>query len=968
MNKSDVFLSYRRVDKVFTQKLDQALKGEGLEVWVDWEDIPPGSTDFTQDIKDGIEGADVFIAVLSPSYLESPYCMGELAMAIELHKRIVPIVWQKFDVSQVPPEVSHINWVYFTPHVGDENEFDDAFPVLMEAILSDQEYLANHTRLFLRAKEWEEGEQKPEFLLSGAEIDDAERWLAQGGDKDPPPTQVHSEYIFASRARQRQQQRALLTGVSFALIFSLVLTVISVFLYRDAQSKRAELDVAYGNLQALADDLEVQRDLAEREREESRSLLWATYAIEALDGDNTLLALPLALEANSIENPPALSQRALASVAYSPGPRSIFPVGGRAGEERHALWALDLNNEMTAFAAGTSSGVVSIWDANGALEPFWSHQVHEASIWDVAYTPDDTQIVTTSADGRVLVWDVETKEQAAELTGHEDTIWSLDFDRNGRYLAGGSIDGHVYVWDYSTGELLHTLGSGGDHVWVVRFGAGNYLVAGSNHHQITVWDSHTFELLREMDASSAVWSLAYNPEETRLYSGHADGSIRVWDIDSGARRSTYTGHDDRVLALEVNPRTEELLSASADGNIITWDGNTVANRYEGHNGMVWDLAYDNDGATFYSASADSTVIAWDTASRAIVDDLQTDIDDLTAMAINTESENLAIGSADRTILQRNLADGTVNRFSTLHTDSVNDLAYSPDGTIILSAGDTRVLVWDALTGFNEARMTGHTEKVQTVAYHPTEPLAISGSSDNSIILWDLETYEMIRAYRGHSGTVLEVAFSPDGETFASASADRDVIVWDVESGEMLHNFTDHRDVVYSVNYSPDGDMLASGSNDNTIYLYDMNNPDTEPIRFTGHTLGVNHISFNSDSTLLVSGDEGGQIIIWDMEGNPIRIYDTDEMSVVATVFSPHHENRVISAQADGTLTTWRADGLPLLIEWTRENRGLRLLNCYQRDLYQLPTGEDCGQDAIDDEDAAPPPPEQNATAGADSNE
>ena len=61
---SDVFVSYRRLDVDFVKRLVEDLQKDGKEVWVDWEDIPPGVEGFADEIKRGLEGADTFIAVL----------------------------------------------------------------------------------------------------------------------------------------------------------------------------------------------------------------------------------------------------------------------------------------------------------------------------------------------------------------------------------------------------------------------------------------------------------------------------------------------------------------------------------------------------------------------------------------------------------------------------------------------------------------------------------------------------------------------------------------------------------------------------------------------------------------------------------------------------------------------------------------------------------------------------------------
>src|SRR5579859_6124139 len=154
MEYSDLFISYRRTHTAFIRQLHDALVAKKRSVWVDWEDIMPGSTDFTVDIQQGIECANAFVPVLTTDYLASEYCMGELNHAIANHKRLLPIVLEEIDEKQVPSTISHINWIYFHDHAGNTYKFDEALEKLLDALDIDQAYLALHTNLQVRAKEW----------------------------------------------------------------------------------------------------------------------------------------------------------------------------------------------------------------------------------------------------------------------------------------------------------------------------------------------------------------------------------------------------------------------------------------------------------------------------------------------------------------------------------------------------------------------------------------------------------------------------------------------------------------------------------------------------------------------------------------------------------------------------------------------------------------------------------------------
>lgn len=207
---NEIFISYRRDDVVFTQKLCDELEQAGFSVWFDLSDIPPGVERFDDEIQRGIEGAVSFICILSPRYLKSPYCLGELEEAVKLKKRVIPVVLEKLDNTdppmQIPKGIEYINWVYFTKHAGQENTFEESFPKLLQAIKSDYDHSREHTRLLVRAIDWQKNDKGKGYLLKGAELEKAERWQVAAAGKDPAPTELHGEYILASRKDATHRQ------------------------------------------------------------------------------------------------------------------------------------------------------------------------------------------------------------------------------------------------------------------------------------------------------------------------------------------------------------------------------------------------------------------------------------------------------------------------------------------------------------------------------------------------------------------------------------------------------------------------------------------------------------------------------------------------------------------------------------------------------------------------------------------
>ena len=93
---------------------------------------------------------------------------------------------------------------------------------------------------------------------------------------------------------------------------------------------------------------------------------------------------------------------------------------------------------------------------------------------------------------------------------------------------------------------------------------------------------------------------------------------------------------------------------------------------------------------------------------------------------------------------------------------------------------------------------------------------LTGSDDKTVRVWDLDTGTS-RTLTGHTDRVNAVAYSPDGRHLATGSDDKTVRVWDLDTGTS-RTLTGHTDGVNSVAYSPDG-QLASGSDDDMIRLW-----------------------------------------------------------------------------------------------------------------------------------------------------
>ncbi|MBF0182152.1 MAG: pentapeptide repeat-containing protein [Magnetococcales bacterium] len=238
--------------------------------------------------------------------------------------------------------------------------------------------------------------------------------------------------------------------------------------------------------------------------------------------------------------------------------------------------------------------------------------------------------------------------------------------------------------------------------------------------------------------------------------------------------------------------------------------------------------------------------------------------------------------------------------------AINAVAFSPDGSAIVSAGEDHTLkLWDASAGVCIRTFKGHDDRVTSVAFRPDGAAIVSAGDDHTLKLWDARSGVCIRTLKGHSEVVTSVAFRPDGAVIVSAAGDHTLKLWDPSMGSCIRTFKGHTARVHSVAFSPDGSVIVSAGFDKTLKLWDASTGDCIKT-FKGHTARVHSVAFSPDGSAIVSAGFDKTVKLWDAStGACIRTFHGHHDSVTSVAFSPDGV-AFVSASNDITLKLWDA--------------------------------------------------------------
>jgi WD40 repeat protein len=530
----------------------------------------------------------------------------------------------------------------------------------------------------------------------------------------------------------------------------------------------------------------------------------------------------------------------------------------------------------------------------------------------------DNQVTTVAVSGAVRRWPSDGRGDPEDIfkipssktcpsSQNDLPLSAVAFSPDRRWIAAGFEGGAWWIGRSDCSAMFS--GSGTAMITALVFSPdGQRILAGYSDYAVRILgrDGSVIRNLGKTGTAHTgpISAVRFDQSGKRLLTASWDGTARIWDLDTGKPLAVLAlPHSPgepvpQIESAAFSPNGELVICGYQDGSARIWrsDGKARPTQLDGHAGAVTSVSFSPDGGKVVTGSEDLRARVW-------------------KVRVPADGSARPGEEGDITVVLSAVLSG--------HTGAVTAVAFSPDGTKIVTASrDGTSRVWWSES--SEPRILGrHDKTVQSVAFSPDGKSVVSSSDDGTAKVWSLDDASLQRSSGGKAASkvfqgssyIRSVAFSLDGTKVVAGSEDGTFCIWNPDTDDK--NFRQELSDVLSVAFTPDGAGIITGTRDNRArvwLLHEAKDPGKPVLTLDGHQDWVWRATFSPDGSRVVTASNDGTARIWAIDwsaqppalkGAPVPLPHTDR--VLGAAFSPDGE-RIVTASADRKARIWKVDG------------------------------------------------------------
>ena len=562
------------------------------------------------------------------------------------------------------------------------------------------------------------------------------------------------------------------------------------------------------------------------------------------------------------------------------------------------------------------------------------HRVGLGKAESVAALPDG-EIAVGSSIGLISVFDSESgRELRRWSTGADEAPGSAvtALAAGSRALISGHADGTLAAWDASTGMRRWSSQLDSEVTSLAVDDTGDAVAATEAAGSVGVWRGSDGAVVRQLaPPAAAARAVAFHPVQRLLAAGGDDGNIAIWNVRDGTAEASFGDVARPVRALAFNSAGTLLAAAEAGGSVGIWDlaGQTRQTTLSGLRFDADDVVFGPDGRWIAAADGTERVLIWDAVTGAVLLDLQDRAGAVSrgSLAVTPDGASLVCAVRHLAVALWSLPDGRLRHRLGAYGDATR-VALRGDATLLAASHPAGTIELVRLPDASPAgTLDYHTGPAHALAFSPDGSMLVSGGAADGppLRLWEVSSAAPVERFAPEAlpqATIGAAAFSPDGVLLATGWSDGIVRIWHTATWSLVTSLSGHAILVDQLNFGPTGDRLVSSDIDGLVNLWDI--PSLTPVQLPSDGVPVRAVAIHANGGPIAGALDDGAVILWDgVDGASIRRLESPESGTLAVAFSPNSP-LLVSGHRSGTLRWWdTASGEPLQV---LEGHGAPIVN------------------------------------------
>ena len=537
-----------------------------------------------------------------------------------------------------------------------------------------------------------------------------------------------------------------------------------------------------------------------------------------------------------------------------PAPRKIVEDSGAPA----TVAATSVNGKLLA-TVGVAEGkpAIILRDANsGAVQK--TLVGHEAEITSVSFSADASRVISGSNDKTARIWTIADGKEVAKLAEFTGPVVAVALNSNGQQAITVAADNVFASWNLADGKQQFVMGGHAAQIVSVAMTPNNqFIISASKDKTVRIWNPANGQQVRSIDVATEATAIAISADSQRLAAAASDKSVKLYQVADGKQLAASTNHAEPVHSLSFSIDNLRLLAADAKRVVV----------YETTKGTVLEsqpitstsVSFGVNANSVLVAAVDKTIAVHSVRAQRLLGDHAKKI---TGMAYSIDGAGVFTASEDGTVRRFATANGQ-QQFAANHAAPVHDLALSPNGQLLASAGENKqVRVWNSSNGGNapKPQVDGFVGPVRQVAFSADSAKVIGADGGaNQLLVFDMTSGTIEQSFVEHAAPTTLVCATGLGEagtSVVSSAQDNTIRVWPLVAGRVIAGHSQPVTSLATVNDT----QIISGSLDATLRHW--NTANGQAVRAMNHGGPVVDVAVRPDGQRFASVSSSNSAKLW----------------------------------------------------------------------------------------------------------